>query len=119
MLGAHSLRCYMRTVVWRAMLSGAVAVLVVGTPIEIAAQTVPAPPTSAPCTQNFSAGAFACGAFSSAVGTNSTGVGEEAAAGGTLFNGFTNASTTAFGAAAQAGATATGQTNATAVGAGQ
>lgn len=100
----------------RSTLGMIVGVLLMVSSAPSEAQTVPPPPDSASCTQNFAARAFACGGLSSAVGANATAAGEQAAAGGTASNNLTNARTTAFGAGALAGTTGPGQVNSTAVG---
>jgi len=100
----------------RSLLGAMVGAVFAAHPAPVDAQTVPPPSDPAPCAENFSVRAFACGGRSSAVGANATAVGEQAVAGGTPSNNLANARTTAFGAGALAGATGPGQGNSTAVG---
>src|SRR5438046_7346789 len=115
MLGSGASRSFGKKIS-RSLLGAMIGALLAVEPAAADAQTVPPPSDPAPCAQNFTVGAFACGGLSSAVGASATAVGERAAAGGTPSNNFANARTTAFGAGALAGATGPGQGNSTAVG---
>ena len=115
MLGSGASRGFAKKIS-RSLLGAMIGALLAVDPAPADAQTVPPPSDPAPCAQNFTVGAFACGGLSSAVGASATAVGERAAAGGTPSNNFANARTTAFGAGALAGATGPGQGNSTAVG---
>src|SRR5947207_381056 len=101
MLGSGASRSFGKKIS-RSLLGAMIGALLAVTPAPADAQTVPPPSDPAPCAQNFTVGAFACGGLSSAVGASATAVGERAAAGGTPSNSFANARTTAFGAGAQA-----------------
>src|SRR6266576_4970283 len=114
MLGSGASRGFAKKIS-RSLLGAMIGALLVD-PAPADAQTVPPASDPAPCAQNFTVGAFACGGLSSVVGASATAVGERAAAGGTPSNTFANARTTAFGAGALAGATGPGQGNSTAVG---
>src|SRR5207248_11675409 len=99
MLGSGASRGFAKKIsrsLWGAMIGALLAV----DPAPADAQTVPPPSDPAPCAQNFTVGAFACGGLSSAVRASATAVGERAAAGGTQSNNFANATTTGSGAGA-------------------
>src|SRR5438046_9111156 len=98
MLGSGASRSFGKKIS-RSLLGAMIGALLAVTPAPADAQTVPPPSDPAPCAQNFTVGAFACGGLSSAVGARPTAVGERAAAGGTPSNTCHAHSAAAFAAA--------------------
>ena len=76
MLGSGAPRRFAKKIS-RSLLGAIIGALLAVTPAPADAQTVPPPSDPAPCAENFSVRAFACGGRSSAVGANATAVGEQ------------------------------------------
>src|SRR5256885_9518758 len=104
MLGSGASRSFGKKIS-RSLLGAMIGALLAVTPAPADAQTVPPPSDPAPCAQNFTVGAFACGGLSSAVGASATAVGERAPAGGTPSHTLAQAKNAAFCARAPPRAT--------------